>query len=131
MKEFKIIDFEPSNRRRDGLTVNISQELPFPEEFKPKFEYIYTVDFPPGAKGGNHKHPRVEVFYTSGDLTFVWLDKEGERKTFSMEPTNQRYKLFIVPPHLPHAVVNNTNETHTLIEFAEEEQHDVEKVDLI
>ncbi len=111
------------------MTVIYDPSIPFPKDFKIKIQGI--VIFPPGSKGGNHKHPRIEAFYSNGDLTIIYLDKSGIKKELSMAPQGDSYKLFVTPPFLPHAVVNRTDKELILVEFADTEQHDVEKAELI
>jgi hypothetical protein len=44
---------------------------------------------------------------------------------------NGKYKLFLTKPGEVHAVINKTKQKVVLVEFADEEQHDVERVVLI
>lgn len=125
----EILRFKPTYKREDGLIVIYDPSVPFPEGFDIKIQGV--VVFPPGAKGGNHKHPRKEVFYSLGGLTFVYVDGNGQKQEVSMAPESDNYKLFIIPSNLPHAVVNRTDKEIIMIEFADEEQHDVEAVNLI
>ena len=111
------------------MTVIYDPSVPFPEGFGVKIQGV--VIFPPGAIGGNHRHPRAEAFYSPGNLTFVYLDEAGEKREISMGPDKNEYKLFMILPNLPHAVVNKTDREVVMVEFADEEQHDVEKVELI
>lgn len=125
----EILKFKPTYKREDGLTVIYDPSVPFPEGFDIKIQGV--VVFPPGSKGGNHKHPRTEAFYSLNDLTFVYVDENRQKQEVSMAPENDEYKLFVIPPNLPHAVVNRTDKEVVMIEFANEEQHDVEAVELV
>lgn len=125
----EILKFKPTYKREDGLIVIYDPSVQFPEGFDIKIQGV--VVFPPGAKGGNHKHPRMEAFYSLGDLIFVYLDENEQKHEMSMAPENDDYKLFVISPNLPHAVVNRTDKEVVMVEFANEEQHDVEKVELI
>ena len=124
----EILKFKPTYKREDGLTVIYDPSVPFPENFDIKIQGV--IVFPPGAKGGNHKHPRIEAFYSPGDLTLVYINENGQKQEMSMAPENDEYKLFIIPSNLPHTVVNRTGNELIMVEFANEEQHDVEKVEL-
>ena len=125
----EILRFKPTYKKEDGLVVIDDLSVPLPEGFDVKVQSI--VIFPPEAKGGNHKHPRKEFFYSPGDLTLIYLDENGEKKEVSMASENGEYKLFVIPPDLPHVVVNQTDNEIVMVEFADEEQHDVEVVKLI
>lgn len=125
----EILKFKPTYEREDGLIVIDDLSVPLPENFKTRIQS--TVVFPAGAMGGNHKHPRTEVFYSTSDLTLIFLDGNGEKKEMSMAPEEGEYKLFVISPNLPHVVVNRTGKEVIMVEFANEEQHDVEKVELI
>ncbi len=111
------------------MTVIYDPSVPFPDGFSIKTQGVVVI--PPGAIGGNHKHPRAEAFYSLGDLTFVYPGEAGEKREISMGPDKDEYKLFMIPPNLPHAVVNKTDKQVVMVEFANEEQHDVEKVELV
>ena len=125
----EIIKFKPTYKREDGLTVIYDSSVPFPEGFSIKVQGI--VVFPSGAKGGNHKHPRKEVLYSSGELTFIYLDKDQRKCEVSMCPENGEYKLFLIPPNFPHAVVNKSDKEVVMVEYANEEQHNVENVEIV
>lgn len=125
----EILKFGPTYKKEDGLVVIDDVSVPLPENFKTRIQS--TVVFPAGAMGGNHKHPRLEAFYSTSDLTLIYLDENGEKKEMSMAPEEGEYKLFVIPPNLPHAVVNRTEKEVVMVEFANEEQHDVEVFELI
>ena len=127
----KIKKFEPTYTRDDGLIVIYGKSIPLPKEYKQKYEESGIVIFPPGAKGGNHKHPRIEALYSPDNLTIIWVDKKGKRHKKSMAPKNGKYILFVTEPNEPHSVINNTKRDATLVEFAEVEQHEVKSVELI
>ncbi len=125
----EILRFKATDRREDGLTVINNSSIPFPDDFKNNFHA--SIVFTPGSKGGNHKHPRTELFYSTGDLTLVYLDEDGKKIEVSMAPEENEYKLFVITPYLPHAVVNRTKKDLVLVEFADGEQVDVEPVKII
>ncbi len=125
----EILSFKPTSVRENGLIVINDSSIPFPDNFTPKVRSM--VCFPPGSVGGNHKHPRTEIFYSTGDLTFIYLDSNDTKHEESMSPDGNTYKLFVVTKYLPHAVVNKTGGTIFLIEFADSDQYDVEPLNLI
>ena len=73
----------------------------------------------------------MEAFYSPGDLTLVYINESGIKREISMAPEDGKYKLFLMPPNLAHAIVNRTDRELVMVEFANEEQHDVEKVQII
>lgn len=89
------------------------------------------ITIPPQKIGGNHKHPRSEAFIGLGEaLYLLWQDENGENHEEKMEDEN--INLFIIPSMLPHAVINKSDSgMAVLYEYANEIQHDVEKVDLL
>ena len=125
------IDFEPDYLRQGGkLKVTILQNLPLPGDFVPREQSI--VDFEPGATGGNHKHPRTEIFYVHrGELSLYWTNGQGKTKKMKMGPSKNKNRLFVIPPFVPHAVVNESEKPAVLVELANEPQADVQKVDLV
>ncbi len=124
----KILKFKPTYKKEDGLVVIDEGSVPIPEGFSIIERSV--VVFPPGSKGGNHKHPRTELFYTNGNLVLICLDN-GVKKEISMAPEDGEYKLFVMSPGLSHVVVNRTNGELIMFEFADEEQHDVETAKII
>lgn len=92
--------------------------VPLPENFTiSTFDF---VKFKPGTKGGNHSHPRTEVFVALGPLTLHVLEKDGVRK-INMGTEEERYTMFVMPPNVPHAITNDTNEEIVLLELADQE----------
>jgi len=127
----KIVKFSPTYKRDDELTVIYGKSIPLPKRYKQKYKESGIVIFPAGAKGGNHKHPRIEAFYSPDNLTIVWIDKDGKKQKKSMTPVNGKYLLFITKPNETHSIINTTKDKKILIEFAEVEQHGVKSVELI
>lgn len=86
---------------------------------------IKTADlvmFAPGDIGGNHSHPRTETFIvTLGKLEVHLLEKDGETKIINLEATENGHRIITMPPDVPHAVINNSNETATMLELADQE----------
>lgn len=126
----EVIKFNPSYTREDGLMVINKEDVPFPEKLDLTEDSI--VVFPPNAKGGNHKHPRTEVFVGFGELILYWLDENGEKQSMHMSGESSSLLLFVIPPFLAHAVVNESeSEQAVLYEWADAKQHDVQSVDII
>jgi hypothetical protein len=89
------------------------------------------VHFAPLSVGGNHKHPRIEWFVGIGELEFIWLDKNGNKKIQQMNPDGQLL-LIEVPPFLPHAVKNSSVEKiGILFELADDTANGVEKIKIL
>ena len=85
-----------------GIWVLNYDDIPVNKEFVQDEQLVH---FAPGSVGGNHRHPRREWFIGIGDLVFIWLDNEGKVHQEEMNPGGQ-IMLISVPPHLPHAVAN-------------------------
>lgn len=127
----KTVKFSPTYKRDDNLVVIYGKSIPLPKKYKQKYKESGIVIFPPGAKGGNHKHPRIEAFYSPDNLTIIWVDEKGERHEKSMTPKRGKYLLFITKSNEPHAIINKTKKESILVEFAEVEQYGVKGVELI
>lgn len=127
----KIEEFSPTYNREDGLSALYGRSVPFPLNFTPMILESGIINFPINAKGGNHKHPRIESFYSTGDLTIIWVDTNGKKRSESMKPNKQIYKLFTTDPYEAHAIINESLSEQILIEYASEPQRDVEIVNII
>lgn len=89
---------------------------------------IQLVHLAPGSMGGNHTHPRTEWFIGIGDLIFVWLDENGTQQIEHMHPDGNII-LITVPPHLPHAVANvSQDQVGILYEMADGKMKDAVKM---
>ncbi|QQS38392.1 hypothetical protein IPM62_03330 [Candidatus Woesebacteria bacterium] len=105
-----------------------TEDIPIDKKLIKDMQIIHLA---PKSIGGNHKHPRIEWFIGIGDLTFVWLDEKGEKYTEHMHPNGQ-IRLITVPPHIPHAVVNESQDkTAVLFEMADGKMKDVEQVKVV
>lgn len=125
----EVIEFHPTYKTSDDLLVIDESSVPIPDKFSIKERSV--VIFPSGSKGGNHKHPRKELFYSTGDLTLIYEDRNGKKISVSMQPNGEEFKLFVIDSFLPHVVVNNTDKELVMIEFADAKQNGVENVNLI
>lgn len=121
------IGFEPKYKRENGLFVIDPDAVNLPFEVKEKS----LVYIPPEAKGGNHKHPRIEAFVGIGEgLVVTWIDDEGRKHEEKMNE-NGNLAIFVMPANIPHVVVNTSrSQFGVLFEYANESQHDVEIVEL-
>ena len=118
------ISIAPKYTKEDGLIVmdSIRTELPF------EAKVLQFVILPPKAIGGNHRHPRKEAFLALGEgLELHWQDEEGELHTELFV----RNEVIIVAPFTPHGIVNKSETTASIAEWADGIQHDVEQVDII
>lgn len=125
----KITKIRFTYKREDSdIWVLNKKDIPVDEE-KIKDEQIVYIA--PGNSGGNHKHPRTEWFIAIGELTFYWLDQNETQHSEKMNPNGQ-LMLFEIPPFLPHAVKNESQDKIGIIfELADAVQENVEKIHLI
>jgi hypothetical protein len=74
--------------------------------------------------GGNHKHPRREIFIAlSDDVELHWVDTDGITHIHKMKEKNQLY-LFDVHPFVPHAIINKSqNSAAVILELADDDVH--------
>ncbi|MCR4329939.1 MAG: hypothetical protein NUV65_05345 [Candidatus Roizmanbacteria bacterium] len=123
-------DFLPTYKRESGLFVIDLNDIPLPINFIVKEKSIVSI--PPLEKGGNHMHPRIEVLVGLNEgLSFIWQDEKGNICEEAMKKKG-KFRVFTVPSHLPHAVVNRSHtQTGILVEFADAKQTDVELIQLI
>lgn len=100
-------------------------ELPLPADFLNHHQIMLSI--PPMQIGGNHKHPRREIFLSlSDDVELHWIDQDGIAHINKMKEENQLY-LFDVPPFVPHAIINLSQKSAAvLLELNDDYQHDVE-----
>ncbi|TAH36603.1 hypothetical protein EYC59_00290 [Candidatus Saccharibacteria bacterium] len=125
----KKIPINPVYKKENGLWNLSTISLPFPEGFQDKERNIVYI--PAGQFGGNHQHPRAEMFIGVGDELFIaWLDEKGEKREEKMMDNEQLY-LFIVEPLTPHVVVNKAQSFALLVEFADRPNVDVEYVEVL
>lgn len=122
----------PTYRKENGLWL-LNMDLPdLPTDFHVHERNVVCI--PPGEFGGNHRHPRNEAFISvGGNLELIWQDQDGQKHIDAMSPEEEDSLLilFVIHSMTPHAVVNRGKSAATLIEFAEEAQHDVEPMALL
>lgn len=117
------------DKRKDGLFKIDLNNLSLPSEF---IQHQTLVFIPPTRHGGNHKHPRQEIFISlSDDAELHWVDEDGITHIHKMKDGNQLY-LFHVHSFVPHAVVNVSQHSDViLLEFSNECQYDVEPCNVL
>lgn len=120
-----IIPIENFEIRDDGFIKIDLKNLPLPSDFLNHQQIVLSI--PPKGIGGNHKHPRRELFISLSDnLELHWIDKEGIHHRNKMKEGNQFY-LFDILPFVPHAIINVSQKVPAfLLEFADDLQHNVQ-----
>jgi len=117
-------------KKQNGLWVVDLEKLALPKGFNPVEKNLLFM--PPQQFGGNHKHPREEVFLgINENLQIIWLDEMGQRHEEIMNPKGELF-IFYVPANTPHVVRNNSKTLFGILyELASDHQHDVERVNII
>jgi hypothetical protein len=126
--DVKIIPIEPKYKKENGVFVVDIDKIKIPFEVKEKS----LVYIPPKGIGGNHKHPRAEAFVGIGEeLKIIWKNINGERFEKYMNK-NGKLLLFVISTDTPHVIINESNSQFgILMEFADDVQHDVEKIEIL
>ncbi|MCB0745038.1 MAG: hypothetical protein KDC67_14110, partial [Ignavibacteriae bacterium] len=124
----QVIKLEPKYVRENVLQVLELDSIKIPDGIEIKDQSI--VHMFPGAVGGNHKHPRIEIFIGFGDLAFYYM--EDELKSIKFGNDIGFMKMIVVPSMLPHAVRNESDtEQAVLYELANAKQYDSVQVEVI
>lgn len=125
-----VIPIQNVDMRPDGMLKIDLNDFPFPSDFS-KYQQV-ALYIPPMRRGGNHKHPRREVFVClNEDVELHWVDENGHTHVNPMREGNQLY-LFDVHPFVPHAIINlSSTSAAVVLEFADADQHDVEPCSVI
>ncbi len=120
-----VMPIQNFEKRIDGLLKVDLNQLPLPSDFLNLQQVMIYI--PPTRLGGNHIHPRREIFISlSDDVELHWVDEDGVTHRHQMKEGNQLY-LFDVQPFVPHAIVNfSPHSAAVILEFTDEDQHDVE-----
>jgi hypothetical protein len=124
----KKIPIEPTYKKDNGLWNLNTLLLPLPDNFTIAERNIIYI--PGGQFGGNHKHPRTEVFIGIGDLYLIWQDAAGDNHEDKMKDDEQLY-LFFVESFTPHTVVNRGTNPAVLFELADGPNVNVEPAILL
>lgn len=125
MKVVNKIPIQNFEKRLDGLLKIDLNNLPLPLDFINHQQMMIYI--PPRGFGGNHKHPRREIFIClSDEVELHWIDKEGALHINKMKEENQLY-LFDAHPFVPHAIINlSQTASAVLLELADADQYNVE-----
>lgn len=123
--EVDITSIREFDERSNGILKINLDNLPLPVEFSNHQQTLIYI--PPMQYGGNHKHPRREIFISlSNNVEVHWIDKNGTKYINKMREGNQIY-MFDVHPFVPHAIVNLSKKSPAVIsELTNVHQHDVE-----
>jgi uncharacterized RmlC-like cupin family protein len=127
----KIYPIEPLYKKPNGLYVQEIDRDDLPLGFASKVRHLVTI--PAGQCSANHKHPRSEGFIGIGSaLKFYWLDNNGTRHCEVMTK-DDGLLLFVVPPFVAHAIVNESDAPAVLLEYANmpQSEKDIEIVQVI
>jgi quercetin dioxygenase-like cupin family protein len=130
-KQPEAYPLEPKYKRDNGLYVldTDTASLPFPKDFEVRDTSV--VYLPAGQIAGNHKHPRQEAYVCCDEgVELHWLDETGKVHIEQMVKPGENPQLFIMPPHIPHAVVNASGHNITLVGFADSSLENVESVEV-
>lgn len=121
------ITLPPTYIKENGTWVLNLKDIVFPSYFIPKEQSLISIA--PLQFGGNHKHPRMEAFIATSPMKLVWIDDENRQREEQMYTAGQ-ITIYLMPPYIPHAVINTSAQSVLLYEFANEPQHDVQIVSL-
>jgi hypothetical protein len=103
MKKVEKIKIEPTFTYDNGVWNLGVDDIPLPTGFAALEKKLLCI--PTGKAGGNHSHPRTELFIgVSKELRLIWEDDEGTRHVELMTDESDRY-MFVVHPYTPHAVL--------------------------
>ena len=124
------IPIYPLDLKENGLCKIDLSQIPLPDEFS-EYQQI-MIYLPPLTTGGNHRHPRRELFFSlNEELQLHWIDEKGILQIWPMKEKDQLY-LFDVHPFVPHAIVNTSPQTGAvLLEITNEKQYGVEAYPVI
>jgi ADP-ribose pyrophosphatase YjhB (NUDIX family) len=128
MKSVKSYSFEPKYRRDNGLVVLDTDKLPLAGDFEVRETSV--VRLPAGQIAGNHKHSRREAYFCLDEgVQLHWVDEAGQVHIEQMANAENDPRLFVVPPFVPHAVVNASGRGVTLLGYADGPLENVEPVE--
>ena len=79
-----VIPVSKFNKRTDGLLIVDLADLPLPSDFLNQHQIL--IYFPPMQFGGNHKHPRREIFFSlNDDVELHWIDQNRTKHIRKMK----------------------------------------------
>ncbi|HLD21767.1 MAG TPA: cupin domain-containing protein [Patescibacteria group bacterium] len=116
--------------KKGGNILQLKIDSPF---LLPQFQISekMVIVLPPQAIGGNHMHPRTEICIAlSPELQLFWQENGVLHQEMLFHPGE--LVAYIIPSHLPHAVVNiSRKNVASMIEYANNTQHDVEHIEIV
>lgn len=110
--------FEPKYRRDNGLLVLDLDSVPLPSGFVLRERSL--VRLPAGQIAGNHKHLRQEAYLCLGlGVQLHWIDEAEEAHVEQMHRPEGDPQLFVIPPLVPHAIINTSGHDAALLGYAD------------
>lgn len=129
MNDITRIPLQAKYKRDNGVFV-LDADVPLPDTFALKETSLVHV--PAGAVAGNHRHPRQEAFICFQEgVELHWLDITGGKHKQTMHTANGEGSLFIIPSLVPHAVVNKSSGTATIVAYADGPLVNAEQMDIV
>ncbi|HUC89348.1 MAG TPA: hypothetical protein VMR45_00955 [Patescibacteria group bacterium] len=124
------LTIHPTYKKDNGLWALDTQNVLPEGVFTPVDQSIIWL--PARQVAGNHKHERREALLGIGKAVhFLWQDDKGNVHEEAMNPDDTLY-LFVIPPNVPHAVVNKSpTEPAILYEYFNDIHRGVERVSLV
>lgn len=124
------INIEPTYKKDNGSWAIDTQKISLKSLFTTVEQAI--IFLPPNKVAGNHKHKRKEALLGIGEAAFfLWQDANGRVHKEAMNPNGMLY-LFIIPPDIPHAVINESASMPVILyEYFDDVFKGIEKVDLL
>jgi uncharacterized RmlC-like cupin family protein len=121
---------KPTYTKESGLWALDTQSVVPVDSFTAVEQSIIWL--PPNEVAGNHKHVREEALIGIGtSALFLWQDDDGVVHKEPMNPNGELY-LFLIPPNVPHAVVNESSTDPVMLyEYFSDVYTSVERVDLL
>ena len=124
---FTKLNFSYKKSESDVWVLNVD-DIPFDSTLILDQQIVHLG---PRAFGGNHSHPRIEWFVAVGELQISWIDGNLEKHHRMMNPGGDLF-LIEVPPHLPHVVVNlSDDKPGVLFEFADAKMSEVKTEEVL
>jgi hypothetical protein len=123
----RVLKYSPDVSSEKFIETVNPDKLPLPKNIK--ITKIHFTNIPSSGWAGGHKHPRVEVFISFSELSFMWINSSGEIQTEVMGRDGNNVKVFIVKQNTPHLIRNNEETDAVMLELCSGELKDVVDVD--
>lgn len=99
---------KPTGQKDNGQWTLDTQHVVPEDLFTPKWQALISIE--PKQIAGNHYHPWQEVLLGFGrGALFLWQDEHGTIHKEPMDPDSDQLHYFVIPPNVPHAVVNTSD----------------------